>query len=65
MISKDDHIGTTVIDLEDRWFDERWKSMGSEALEQDKRLRTMQVCCPRSCGVCPWPVSRLRCLPLA
>jgi len=43
MISSDDHIGTTVIDLEDRWFDKRWKAMGSEALEQDKRLLAMQA----------------------
>lgn len=26
----DDLIGKTVIDLEDRWFDDRWKALGSE-----------------------------------
>jgi hypothetical protein len=28
--TSDDLIGKTVIDLEDRWFDERWKLMGLE-----------------------------------
>ena len=35
----DDLIGTTVIDLEDRWYDGRWKSLGEKALAQDERLR--------------------------
>ena len=41
-ISKDEHIGTTVIDLEDRWFDKRWQDMGHDALDQDKRLLAIQ-----------------------
>jgi hypothetical protein len=30
MIGSDDLIGTTVIDLEDRWFDSRWQDWGNE-----------------------------------
>lgn len=41
-ITKDDLIGTTVVDLEDRWFDGRWKEMGGDALEQDQRLRELK-----------------------
>ena len=31
----DDLIGTTVIDLEDRWFDKRWKNLGHELREDN------------------------------
>ena len=29
-IGSDDLIGSTVIDLEDRWFDQRWQMWGRE-----------------------------------
>ena len=29
-IGSDDLIGSTIIDLEDRWFDQRWQEMGRE-----------------------------------
>ena len=29
-IGYDDLIGSTVIDLEDRWFDNRWQALGRE-----------------------------------
>jgi hypothetical protein len=29
-IGSDDLIGTTIIDLEDRWFDKRWQELGRE-----------------------------------
>ncbi|GMI00136.1 hypothetical protein TrVE_jg577 [Triparma verrucosa] len=36
----DDLIGKTVIDLEDRWFDDRWKKLGSENYnKQDGKMR--------------------------
>jgi hypothetical protein len=30
--TKDDLIGGTKIDLEDRWFDEKWHSYGAESV---------------------------------
>ena len=31
----DDLIGRTVIDLEDRWFDDRWHQLGASVEERD------------------------------
>mmetsp|Transcript_15392 Transcript_15392/g.31719 ORF Transcript_15392/g.31719 Transcript_15392/m.31719 type:complete len:1960 (+) Transcript_15392:197-6076(+) len=36
----DDLIGKTVIDLEDRWFDERWRNLGKEnQVEEEGKMR--------------------------
>eukprot|EP01138_Halocafeteria_seosinensis_P001972 gb/GECG01002020.1/.p1 GENE.gb/GECG01002020.1/~~gb/GECG01002020.1/.p1 ORF type:complete len:1966 (+),score=293.18 gb/GECG01002020.1/:1-5898(+) len=44
---RDQLIGETNIDLEDRWFDENWKSMGEHeevwGSEKDRRLRPKPV----------------------
>jgi len=38
--TSDDLIGKTVIDLEDRWFDERWKKLGMEnRVTDDGKMR--------------------------
>lgn len=29
-ILPDELVGTTTVDLEDRWYDERWRSLGTE-----------------------------------
>jgi hypothetical protein len=33
LIGADEVIGQTTIDLEDRWFDNRWQSLGEENLK--------------------------------
>ncbi|CAM9569100.1 unnamed protein product [Phaeothamnion confervicola] len=43
-IGSDELIGRTVIDLEDRWFDQRWQAMGMEnRCEQDGDGKTLRL----------------------
>jgi hypothetical protein len=34
-IGSDDLIGSTIIDLEDRWFDKRWQDLGKESRDEN------------------------------
>lgn len=45
--TQDDLIGTTRIDLEDRWYDDKWHGYGVELV---RRLPIMQ--CARTVCVC-------------
>ncbi|OQR80945.1 myoferlin-like protein [Achlya hypogyna] len=47
----DDFIGATTIDLEDRWFDDRWQTLGNTAEGTFKPIETRQLYAPSS--VCP------------
>lgn len=60
LVMSDDLIGTTVIDLEDRWYDGRWKSLGEKALAQDERLREARKLTEQSDSKVEDPVRVLR-----
>eukprot|EP01038_Epipyxis_sp_PR26KG_P004421 gene4421-6250_t len=34
IVGKDDLIGKTIVDLEDRWFDSRWQQLGEENMQK-------------------------------
>ncbi len=38
MFTSDDHMGSTVIDLEDRFFSERWRGYGEKKPTERRRL---------------------------
>ncbi|CAK4152774.1 unnamed protein product [Aphanomyces euteiches] len=44
----DDFIGATTIDLEDRWFDDRWRTMGNLSEGTFRPVETRQLYTPAS-----------------
>ncbi|KDO20674.1 hypothetical protein SPRG_13426 [Saprolegnia parasitica CBS 223.65] len=47
-VGGDDFIGATCIDLEDRWFDDRWQTLGNTAEGTFKPIETRQLYAPSS-----------------